>query len=257
MQPALVQRRGIRLRFEVEPYPPSWLIEDDEKVPQSRPHHLRGHRIEALLLGWKKRTGRHVQVGRELALRWDEKFPRVGVDPDVYVVEPAPRGRRGREPSAPGRRATTLPLLAVEVVSRSRPTKDYGSSPPTRAAAGRGGAWIFDPGPGRAQERRRGRSASRFGAPTERAALDPRLRRRRGPCIRGRSMAGSSPWTKAGRWIADDEAGSAVVVDAEETERAASMEAPHARVARMAEDREAAGARSGPVIEGSAAHFNP
>jgi Uma2 family endonuclease len=139
------RRRQIRLRYAVEPYPASWLIEDDEKVPQSRPHHLGGKRLEGLLLGWKQRTGHNVQVGRELALRWDEEHPRVGVDPDVYVVEPPP---------PEGDEVTSLrtwetghhaPLLAVEVVSRSRPDKDYGSSPLKYAASGTEELWIFDP----------------------------------------------------------------------------------------------------------------
>jgi Uma2 family endonuclease len=145
MLSTLGRRRGVRLSFEVEPYPPSWLIEDDDTVPQSRPHHLRAQRLEALLLGWKARSGRDVQVGRELALRWDEQSPKVGVDPDVYVVEPPP---------PEGDEVTSLrtwetghypPLLAVEIVSRSRPTKDYGSSPLKCAAAGVGELWIFDP----------------------------------------------------------------------------------------------------------------
>jgi Uma2 family endonuclease len=140
-----VRRRGVRLSFEVEPYPASWLIEDDEKVPQSRPHHLRAHRLEALLLGWKARTGRNVQVGRELALRWDEQNPKVGVDPDVYVVEPPPP--EGDEVMSLRTWDTGHypPLLAVEVVSRSRPNKDYGSAPLKYAAAGVGELWIFDP----------------------------------------------------------------------------------------------------------------
>jgi Uma2 family endonuclease len=139
------QRRGLRLRPEAEPYPESWFIEDDEKVPQSRPHHLRGSRLEGLLLGWKARTGRDVQVGRELALRWDEAFPGVGVDPDVYVVEPPP---------PEGDQVTSLrtwetghapPLLAVEIVSPTRPGKDYTSSPDKYAASGTRELWVFDP----------------------------------------------------------------------------------------------------------------
>jgi Uma2 family endonuclease len=104
-----------------EPYPPDWYIEDEETVPESRRHHLRSTRVEGLLLGWTMRMGRNAQVGSNLALRWDEAHPGVGVDPDVYVVEPPP---------PEGDDVTSLriwesghypPLLAVEVVSPSRP----------------------------------------------------------------------------------------------------------------------------------------
>ena len=163
------QRRGIDLRYELDRYPRSWFIEDDEKVPQSRPHHLCGHRIEGLLRGWQKRTRRNAQVGRELALRWDEKAPQVGVDPDVYVVEPPPpEGDRvlSLKTWQPGHHP---PLLAVEVVSTTRPGKDYGSSPLKYAASGTRELWIFDPelagpkaqeGPFRIQVWRRGPQGS-------------------------------------------------------------------------------------------------
>ena len=213
------QRRGIALRYEVEPYPRSWFIEDDEKVPQSRPHLLRGNRLEALLLGWKRRTGRDVQVGRELSLRWDEEFPRVGVDPDVYVVEPPP---------PEGDEVTSLrtwetghhpPLLAIEIVSPSRPGKDYGSSPLKYAASGTEELWIFDPelagpkaqeGPFRIQLWRRDPQGgfTRVYAgegPVHSKALDAWVF----AVDEGRSLA-----------IADDQAGTRLWMTPEETERA-------------------------------------
>lgn len=154
MLAANTQHRRIGLLYQVEPYPQSWMIEDDEKVPQSRPHHLRGNRLEQLLLGWKARTGRDVQVGRELALRWDEAHPQVGVDPDVYVVEPPPPEGDEVMSLKTWQTGHHPPLLAVEVVSKSRPGKDYSSSPLKYAAAGARELWVFDPelvGP-RAQE---------------------------------------------------------------------------------------------------------
>jgi Uma2 family endonuclease len=145
MQPARSQRRQIGLRYQVDPYPPSWFIEDDEKVPESRPHSLVADHIASLLLGWKERSGRDVQVGKDLAIRWDEDVPQVGVDPDVYIVEPPP---------PEGDDVTSLrtwvtghhpPLLAIEIVSRSRPDKDYSSSPLKYAANGTRELWVFDP----------------------------------------------------------------------------------------------------------------
>lgn len=84
-------------------------------------------------------------IGRNIALRWDELHPQVGVDPDVYVVEPPPP--EGDEVMSLRTWATghSPPLLAVEIVSPSRPEKDYGQSPQKYAASGTGELWIFDP----------------------------------------------------------------------------------------------------------------
>jgi Uma2 family endonuclease len=139
------ERRNVGLRYAIEPYPASWFIEDDEKVPESRPHHLRGNRLEGLFLGWKRRTGRDVQVGRNLALRWDEAHPGVGVDPDVYIVEPPPPEGDEVMSLRTWETGHAPPLLAVEVVSPSRPDKDYGSSPLKYAASATQELWVFDP----------------------------------------------------------------------------------------------------------------
>jgi Uma2 family endonuclease len=144
LQPRAHPRRAT-LRYDVDVWRDDWTVEDDEKVPESRGHELRGERTRRLLDGWKIRTGRDVQVGRNLALRWDEAHPRIGVDPDVYVVEPPP---------PEGDEVTSLrtwetghypPLLAIEIVSPSRPDKDYDSSPEKYAASGTQELWVFDP----------------------------------------------------------------------------------------------------------------
>ncbi len=135
----------MRLDFSVEPYPSSWFVEDDEKVPESRSHHLRGNRLEQLFLGWKRRSGRDMQVGRSLALRWDEANPRVGVDPDVYVVEPPPPEGDEVMSLRTWETGHFPPLVAVEVVSPSRPDKDYTTSPEKYAASGTQELWTFDP----------------------------------------------------------------------------------------------------------------
>ena len=189
--------RSGRIDPAAEPYPAHWYIEDEEKVAQARPHYLRATRIVALLLGWKARTGRDVQAGSELALRWDESNPGAGVDPDVYVVEPPP---------PEGDAVTSLklwqtghfpPLLCVEIVSPSRPGKDY--TPDRYALSGVGELWVFDPDSRRAQDH--GRAVPHPGvAARRRGELPARLRGRRPRLLDGDSTDGSSRSTRGERW---------------------------------------------------------
>jgi Uma2 family endonuclease len=234
MQQARNLRRRVGLHDAAPLYPAEWLIEDDEKVPQSRSHHLRGGRLEQLLLGWKARTGRDAQVGRELALRWDERVPKVGVDPDVYVVEPPPPEGDEVTSLRTWEKGHHPPLLAVEIVSPSRPEKDYTSSPLKYAASGTRELWIFDPnlagpkvggGPFRLQVWARNA-----------AGLLPRVYTGEGP-VYSQALAAWVLTTDRGRSlaIADDESGARRWVTPEETERAAKEAAQkHLRTARAA-----------------------
>ena len=116
-------------------------------MPQSVDHVLREDRLASLLDAWRKRTGADVLVGKELAFRWDEQQKRLGIDPDVYVVELPPERKEGKDVRSirtwqPGH---VPPLLAIEVVSRSRPWKDYSSSPPRHDLLGTFELWVFDP----------------------------------------------------------------------------------------------------------------
>jgi Uma2 family endonuclease len=133
----------VELRYRLEGPGSDWEL-SEEQVPESRPHDLAADTLRLLLLAWVARRGLHLQVGRNLAVRWDEANPKIGVDPDVYVIEPTPEGEElyslrtwvdGHHP----------PLLAVEVVSTSHPTKDYVSAPEKYAASGTQELWVFDP----------------------------------------------------------------------------------------------------------------
>jgi Uma2 family endonuclease len=133
----------VALRYRVERTHEDWTL-SEEQVPESRSHDLVTDRVKLLLLAWVARSGQRLQVGRNLAIRWDEEHPNVGVDPDVYVIEPTPEGdslsslRLWEE-------GHTAPLLAVEVVSPSNSKKDYVSAPEKYAASGTEELWIFDP----------------------------------------------------------------------------------------------------------------
>jgi Uma2 family endonuclease len=70
----------------------------------------------------------------------------VGIDPDVYVAEKPPADPDGNIPSVcTWKDGRTPPLLAIEIVSKSRPKKDYVSSPERHDLLGTFELWVFDP----------------------------------------------------------------------------------------------------------------
>jgi Uma2 family endonuclease len=129
-------------------YPADWYIEDDEPVGQDPDHQEDEFIMQSTLLAWRKRTKQeHLLIGCEMACRWDSAFPKVGVDPDVYVVDrPPPRNKKGKIGSLrTWEGGHHPPLLAIEIVSDSRPGKDYKDSPEKHDLLGTFELWIFDP----------------------------------------------------------------------------------------------------------------
>ncbi|MBL8719131.1 MAG: Uma2 family endonuclease [Myxococcales bacterium] len=136
MEPSVSLRYGVRLD------PDGWELPEGP-VPESAPHDDLCDRWKHVLQGWVSRTGRDAEVYRNLAVRFDPQRPRVGIDPDVCVVEPAPEERRA---------LTSLqtyvhgsPLLSIEIVSTTHPSKDYVEAPARHAASGVKELWVLDP----------------------------------------------------------------------------------------------------------------
>lgn len=142
-------RRGRITRAEgassYPPYPADWYIEDEEQVPESRPHDLEGEHLRQIFLGWKDHLRRNAAIGRNIAVRWDETHRGVGVDPDVYILENPPSDFDNQPSLRTWEPGYHPPLLAVEIVSESRPEKDYTQSPLKYAMNGTQELWIFDP----------------------------------------------------------------------------------------------------------------
>ena len=97
-------------------------------MPESPVHDEIADRLRGVLVAWQSRARHAGAVRRNLAIRWDEVHPRVGVDPDVCWLETVPPGFHDGEVDSlklwlPGH---VVPPLAVEIVSRSHPYKDYG-----------------------------------------------------------------------------------------------------------------------------------
>ena len=162
-----------------------------------------------ILRAWIARTARDAAVYANLALRWDEEHPAVGVDPTP--PDPKLRSLRTWEPGH------TAPRVAVEVVSRDTAEKDYLEGPAKYAASGTRELWVFDP-------ERRGRGA-----------LGPsvlQVWRRMDDGAPRRVFAGDAPAysEELGAWLvvthdgmrlrpADDEAGERLWLTSEEAER--------------------------------------
>ena len=79
----------VALRYAVRPVAEAWVL-PEIPVPESHPHDLLLRYLLALLEAWVQRTSLDAIVARNLALRWYEDNPRVGIDPDVSLITPAP-----------------------------------------------------------------------------------------------------------------------------------------------------------------------
>lgn len=118
---------------------------DAQPIPESALHDAVIRLLELLLQAFAERTQRSALITSNLGCRWDPADARVGVDPDVLFVEPAP---------PEGEKTTTLriwepghapPRIAVEIVSEQSGRKDYVEGPARYALLGAKELWIFDP----------------------------------------------------------------------------------------------------------------
>jgi len=113
-------------------------------VPESVVHDRAVELLKAILAAWAARRG-DTQVMRNLAVRWDEARPKIGVDPDICILSPAPVDHEDLRSLRTWEAGRAAPLLAVEVVSETNSTKDYAIAPDKYAACGVTELWVFDP----------------------------------------------------------------------------------------------------------------
>jgi Uma2 family endonuclease len=137
---------AIRLSYDVQPDPERWLLdENEEPMPEGTLHDEASELLKLVLKAHVARNELDALVSRNLAIRWDQQHPGVGVDPDVALFMPRPaddRRRRSVRLWLPGCEA---PRVAIEVVSFHEPEKDYIDGPEKYAASGTHELWIFDP----------------------------------------------------------------------------------------------------------------
>ena len=133
------------VRYEISSFSEHWIIPEQEPVPESVLHDRCVELLVALLRAWVARTAIDAAVLRNLAVRVRQDRYRVGFDPDICVVTPAPPEGDELTSLQIWRPEHRPPLLAIEVVSRGHPYKDYAEIPDRCAAAGVGELVVFDP----------------------------------------------------------------------------------------------------------------
>lgn len=132
------------VQYDVARSRDGWEI-SEETMPESVLHDEAVELLKALLAAWAARGGGVSRVVRNLAVRWDEANPKIGVDPDVCVLSPVPPDVEDLRSVRTWLPEHSAPVLAVEVVSETNPHKDYTLAPDKYAASAVGELWIFDP----------------------------------------------------------------------------------------------------------------
>src|SRR6188472_4050219 len=118
----LVSLPTIELRYRVRAPLEEWVVPEGT-VPESIPHSTSTEHIWALLSFWAASAERPLFVARNLAVRWLETRPAVGIDPDVCVLDPPPPEVDSLSSLCLWKTGHVAPPLAFEVVSASHPYK--------------------------------------------------------------------------------------------------------------------------------------
>ncbi|HEU4406960.1 MAG TPA: Uma2 family endonuclease [Polyangiaceae bacterium] len=126
------------------PPPPGWAL-DETPVPESTLHDQILLLVRLLWLAWLVREERAAYVAHNLALRFWAARPEVGLDPDLALYEPPPPRVAKLRSVRTWRPGHAPPKVALEVVSKNHPTKDYRLAPAKYDASGTGELWVFDP----------------------------------------------------------------------------------------------------------------
>ncbi len=134
-----------RITYTAVPDWSRWELPEIPPMPRGAWHNVVQRSMASTLEAEIARSGRDARVYEEVAVRWMQERPKVGVDPDVCWVEPAPpEGDRLRS-LLTWREGHAVPRFALEVVSPTNPTKDYEIAPDRYADLGVEELWIFDP----------------------------------------------------------------------------------------------------------------
>jgi hypothetical protein len=135
---------GIALTYpQVLDWDDWWIPEGT--VPEARYHDKAANHLFELLSEFIGRTRRSAAVARNLAIRYLKTRPRIGIDPDLCVLDPIPPD----EPTLPSlclwKPGHQRPPLCIEIVSQTHPNKDYASLHERYALMHAAEVVVFDP----------------------------------------------------------------------------------------------------------------
>lgn len=135
---------GVLVRYPVETRHEAWVLPEGT-VPESVPHDTVAQRLKLLLEKWASDLERPCHVARNLAIRWLEAFPRVGIDPDVCVLDPPPPEVSELSSLCLWKPGHVSPSICFEIVSKNHPHKDYAELQDRYALVGTRELVVFDP----------------------------------------------------------------------------------------------------------------
>ncbi len=138
------QASELELHYRIAPAVDAWVL-PEEKVPESRDHDLLARYLCDVLETHVAARGLDAIIGHNLAVRWIEATPRVGVDPDVCWIEPAPPHDDPMHSLCTWKPGRAVPKLGIEIVSPNHPYKDYVDVQEKYAACGIPELWVLDP----------------------------------------------------------------------------------------------------------------
>lgn len=141
----VTQATRIELRYELRTKEDEWAIPEHWPVPQSIPHDLAVRHLGSVLSCWASQQSRPLFVAHELAVRWLEQRPSVGIDPDLCLLDPPPPGVLELSSLRLWLPGHVAPPLCIEVVSENHPYKDYVEVQERYAAFRARELVVFDP----------------------------------------------------------------------------------------------------------------
>jgi hypothetical protein len=142
--PIMLPPATVSIRYPVRPSLDAWVLPEGT-VPEAPIHDEVAEALKLLLRAWASRAPGSIRIARNLAIRWLEAHPTIGIDPDVCVLAPPPEDLDELGSLClwkPGHRA---PTLCFEIVSKSHPHKEYSALQDRYAAMGTHELIVFDP----------------------------------------------------------------------------------------------------------------
>ncbi len=134
----------VGLVFGVNEPPGGWLLEEDE-VPETPLHDAIVELLVRIMKNRVRMMEANALIARNLGCRWNPGDARVGTDPDVVWIEPAPPEGREFKTLQVWLPTHRPPRVAVEVVSEVTARMDYLQAPVRCARLGARELWVFDP----------------------------------------------------------------------------------------------------------------